>query len=39
MYEPHDVYCFVPVNLFVARCADCVKVVESESLLLVPLVE
>ena len=40
MFEAHGVYSFVPVHLFVARCANCVKVVESESLLLVvPLVE
>ena len=35
MFEAHGVYSFVPVHLFVARCAYCVKVVESESLLLV----
>ena len=40
MYEAHGVYCFVPIHLLVARCAYCVKVVESESVLLVvPLVE
>ena len=40
MFEAHGVYSFVPIHLFVTRCAYCVKVVESESLLLVvPLVE
>ena len=40
MFEAHGVYCFVPVHLFMARCAHCVKVVESDSLLLVvPLVQ
>lgn len=40
MFEAHGVYSFVPIHVFVARCAYCVKVVESESLLLVvPLVE
>ena len=40
MYEAHGVHCFVPIHLFVARCAHCVRVVEGDSLLLVvPLVQ